>query len=43
MERRYGDVVFMAGRLNRFITFRLTKNTNDRFRAVMFLLIEATP
>ncbi len=32
-----------ADQLNRFISFGLTKNTNDRFRAVLFLFPEATP
>ena len=43
MERRFRDVVLAADRLDRFIAFRLTKNTNNGFGTMLLLFHEATP
>ena len=43
MEGRFGNIVLTANRVDPFIRFGLSQNTNDLLRAVLFLFHEPTP
>ena len=43
MECRYGNIMFTADRVDRFIGFGLSKNTDHLFGNVLFLFHEPTP
>jgi hypothetical protein len=43
MEGRFRKVMLAADRLNRLVGIGLTKNADDLFGAVVFLLHESTP